>query len=176
MKYILVGLFLLASCGPNKETVSVVKGQDGKNGHSLVSQYVNAIECLDGGTRLDVAIDLDDSLSFSQGDLYQGSLISCNGRQGIQGITGETGDIGPQGLVGADGAIGPQGETGLPGPIGPKGEQGIQGLIGPAGLNSSSCTLVFKENGGKNGNKYTLTCVTIEGTTSITFTAKPEEV
>jgi hypothetical protein len=159
MKFLLTLVLLLTACG-QKETVSIVHGTDGKNGHSLVSQYVKANECLNGGTRLDIAIDLDDNLSFSEGDAYQGSLIACNGSQGIQGITGETGDIGPQGLVGADGAIGPEGETGLPGPMGPQGPQGIKGLKGDAGLDAKSCTLEFKANGGGQGNKYTLTCGT----------------
>ena len=163
MKFLLALLLLLTACG-QKETVSIING---KNGHSLVSQYVESTECLNGGTRLDIALDLDDNLTFSEGDLYQSSLIACNGEQGIQGITGDTGAIGPQGLVGADGAIGPEGETGQPGPTGPQGEQGLQGIQGASGLNANGCTLVFKSNNGGQGKKYTLTC----GATSITFTA-----
>ncbi len=166
MKLLLLSLILLAACG-KKETVSIINGKDGKdgaNGHSLVSQYVDASECLDGGTRLDIALDLNDSLSIDEGDLYQGSLIACNGEQGI---TGEMGEIGPQGFVGETGEIGPQGLPGEIGPIGPSGSQGIQGLQGPAGLPASSCTLVFKANNGNNGKKYTLTC----GSTSVIITA-----
>lgn len=167
MKLLLTAsLIFIASCG-QKETVSIVNGTDGTNGHSLVSQYVEALECIAGGTRLDIAIDTDDNFSFSEGDLYQASLIVCNGEQGIQGITGDTGAIGPQGLVGDTGAIGSQGEQGIAGPTGPQGEQGIQGIQGQSGLNANGCTLVFKANHGSNGKKYTLTC----GTTSITFTA-----
>ncbi len=177
MKYLAL-LILLAACG-KQETVTVFDGKDGKNGHSLVSQLVEATECIDGGTRLDIAIDLDDSLSVSEGDLYQSSLIACNGAQGIagfNGLDGETGapgeqgiqgEIGPQGLTGATGIIGPQGETGAPGPTGPQGPQGIQGIQGVAGLPATSCTLVFKSNHGGQGKKYTLTC----GTTSVIITA-----
>lgn len=162
-------LFFLVSCGPAKEVVGIYHGKDGENGHSLVSQLVESTECLAGGTRLDIALDLNDNLLFDEGDIYKSSIIACNGEQGIQGITGDTGAIGPQGIQGETGAVGPQGEQGIQGPVGPQGPQGIQGIQGEAGLSASSCTLVFKPNQGSNGRKYTLTC----GETSVTFTADP---
>lgn len=94
-KLILFTLFFLVSCGPAKETVSVINGKDG---HSLVSQIVDSTECLAGGTRLDIALDSNDSLLFDEGDIYQSSIIACNGEQGIQGITGDTGAIGPHSI------------------------------------------------------------------------------
>lgn len=163
MKYIAI-LLLLTACGVQKEKVSFYNGKDGANGHSLVSEYTEAQECIAGGQRLDIYLDMDDSLTTSEGDLYQSSLIACNGEQGIQGIQGA---VGPQGLVGETGAVGPQGEQGVAGPTGPQGEQGVQGIQGAAGLPGSSCTLVFKSNNGGNGKKYTLTC----GSTSVVITA-----
>lgn len=151
---ILFTLGALVSCAPKLEKVSTYNGKDGKNGHSLVSEYVSASECIDGGTRLDIFIDLDDSLQVSYGDAYQGSLIACNGAQGIQGIQGIQGErgevgaqgpqgvpgiMGPQGLQGAQGQAGSPGPQGIPGPVGPigpqgpQGQQGIQGLTGPQG-------------------------------------------
>jgi hypothetical protein len=193
---LLITLMVLASCGnPKVENVGVIAGadgEDGTNGHSLVSESVSAEECENGGSRLDIFLDVDDSLDKSEGDLFQNSLIACNGEQGIQGLVGPEGEqgevgprglrgprgpIGPQGLIGETGAVGPRGDTGSigsPGPIGPQGLQGIQGIQGiqgAAGLPASSCSLVFKPNQGRNGRKYTLTC----GNVSITFTADGED-
>lgn len=134
MNKFLVTLGILAAvtaCSVDKEVVQVLRGADGKNGHSLVSQYVevNTCECDEqGGTRLDIYLDIDDSLSISEGDLFQNSLIACNGRNGLQGI---------QGLPGVQGVQGEQGPQGIPGEAGPQGiagEQGVQGLPGPQGL------------------------------------------
>lgn len=154
---------LAAGCSPQREVVSIISGTpgaDGANGHSLVSQYqeVTGCECDEqGGSRLDIYLDLDDSLGVSEGDVFQNSLIACNGRngmrgprgypgvQGEQGIPGEAGPQGipgeqgiqglpgPQGLVGATGAVGPQGIPGLPGPTGATGATGPQGAMGPQG-------------------------------------------
>lgn len=151
-------LMAITACGPRKETVKIYQGKDGKdgaNGHSLVSEIVEASECIDGGNRLDIFLDMDDSLSVSEGDQYQSSLVACNGAQGEQGLVGEKGEqgeqgaqgipgemgpqglqgeVGPQGLQGIAGAIGPQGPQGIPGPVGPMGSQGPQG---PAGASYS---------------------------------------
>ncbi len=53
--------------------------------------------------------------------------------QGIQGLIGPAGPIGPQGIQGLIGPEGPIGLTGLTGPAGPLGPQGIPGLLGPEG-------------------------------------------
>lgn len=200
-KLLALTLLILVSCGPKKEQVDVIKGKDGSNGHSLVSESFSAEECENGGSRLDIFLDADDSLDVSEGDLFQSSLIACNGSQGEQGergsqgiqglvgangakgeagprgLRGPRGPIGPQGLVGATGAVGPTGSigntgaTGDIGPQGPQGIQGIQGIQGAAGLPASSCTLVFTPNKGAKGRKYTLTCDDI----SVTFTADENE-
>jgi hypothetical protein len=145
MKILLLSLLILAACGPAKERASIYQpkdgkdGKDGANGHSLVSEYVESCECESGGTRLDVFIDMDDSLSVSEGDIYQSSLIACNGAQGIQGIQGEQGIPGEQGPQGLQGIAGPQGlqgmqgAPGIPGAVGPQGSQGVAGPVGPAG-------------------------------------------
>lgn len=138
---LLIGL-LIAACSPDKEVVSIIKGNPGgpgPNGHSLVSQYNNSseIECQNGGTRLDIYLDVDDSLTASEGDIYQNSLVACNGGAGPQGIPGESG---PQGI----GLIGPQGPpgTGTPGPTGPQGPPGTGSSATVTALNATTCTLV----------------------------------
>ncbi len=157
-KFLIIAAALaLTACPGRKETATIYHGQDGANGangHSLVSQFaeVNGCECDEqGGTRLDIYLDLDDSLSVSEGDTFQNSLIACNGRNGLrgprgltgaqgeQGIPGEAGPQGeqgvpgPQGLTGAAGATGATGAQGVAGPVGPIGPQGPQGTMGPAG-------------------------------------------
>jgi hypothetical protein len=136
---------LITSCG-QKESISLIKGEDGKdgkNGHSLVSQYDSDLsECASGtGSRLDIYIDIDDSLDVSEGDKFQSSLITCDGSDGVDGDQGAIGPVGPQGLMGAAG------------PQGVQGSQGIQGIKGDAGLNGAGCTLT--QDGP---NSYTLTC------------------
>lgn len=138
------------SCGPKTEVVGIVNGKpgsdgrDGKNGHSLVSAYADSseLECSNGGTRLDIYLDLNDSYSADEGDLYLNSLVACNGSDGqdgapgLQGVPGEQGPqgiaglIGPQGLPGQDGDQGPVGPAG---PEGPSGKQGLDGLNGKDG-------------------------------------------
>lgn len=156
-------------------TVTANDGKDGKNGHSIVSMYNKSseLECLNDGQRLDLYLDIDDSLSVTEGDLYMNSLVTCNGLNGLNGIDGvngqdgETGaqgpqgEPGPQGLVGATGpqglagpqglqgipglpgAIGPQGVPGRPGPMGPQGPQGPQGIQGPAGSPGTTVTITL---------------------------------
>lgn len=152
MKKLLM-LSVLAACGESVVVIKGINGKDGEpgaNGHSLVSEYVEAslLECpVSSGSRLDVYVDLDDSLSVSEGDMYNGSLVVCNGAQGLQGVAGEQGPqgvIGPQGLQGItgangqDGAMGAQGPQGLAGPVGAMGAQGIQGIPGTPGTNATA--------------------------------------
>lgn len=138
MKKLVTFLTILSviGCSPNREVVEIVNGrpgQDGANGHSLVSQYMSAteLECDgQGGSRLDIYIDMDDSLTSSDGDIYQNSLIACNGRNGLDGAVGATG---PQGLPGEDGQDGNNGENGHDGVAGPPGSAGPPGLNGNPG-------------------------------------------
>lgn len=105
------------------------KGDQGPNGHSLSSSSVTlgkgSCECPGtGGSRVDIYLDNDDSLTVTEGDTYQSSLFACNGAKGKRGRQGEQG---PQGNVG------PQGEQGEQGPPGVQGPQGPQGIPGPQG-------------------------------------------
>ena len=146
-------LTFISACGVSE--VSLIRGLDGKdglagsNGHSLVSEYVilgAGLECANAGARLDIYLDLDDSLSVSSGDLFLNGLAVCNGLNGAQGLQGVAGAQGPQGVAGpqgpegAVGAVGPQGPQGIAGPMGPIGPQGIQGLQGIAGTNGTNGT------------------------------------
>lgn len=129
-------LYSLVACMPEHKTLELINGTNGTNGlngHSLVSQINEAswCECNNGGSRVDIYVDMDDSYSTSESDLYQGSVITCNGANGAQGIQGVPGEQGPQGI---QGLVGPQGETGATGEQGPQGIQGIIGLTGIQGL------------------------------------------
>lgn len=160
---------------------SGVNGKNGANGHSLASVFANAsaLECPNSGSRLDIFLDLDDSLSATEADEYLGSLVACNGanglngsdgqdgqdgidgRDGVQGAQGIPGAQGPKGCTGPQGPAGSEGDQGPVGPQGPQGPQGTQGAQGPAGsgatitnFNISSCTLISsgkwaKANGGQ---------------------------
>lgn len=171
----IASLALVTACSPDREVVTVIKGLPGANGHSLVSQVTQPNGCAcdeQGGSSLDIYLDLDDSLTLSEGDLYQNSLIACNGRnglngsngldgaigaqgeqgpqgipgeqgpQGIPGIQGIQGLPGPQGLTGANGATGLTGATGTQGPVGPQGPTGPQGAMGPQGPTGPAAVLL----------------------------------
>ncbi len=118
-------------------------GSTGANGHSLVSQILDAteLECPSGGDRLDVYLDLDDSLSASEGDLYQNSLVACNGYNGNPGHDGTPGQPGGPGQAGPPGLNGNPGHDGIPGPPGTPGTPGNDGHGATVGQhNVASCT------------------------------------
>lgn len=178
-KYVMCLLVLvLSSCSAPREVVQVYKGAPGLNGHSVVSSYVqeNSFVCENGGTSLDMYLDMDDSLSVSEGDLYLNSLVACNGFNGLNGQNGldgtngqdgAVGETGPQGAVGPQGEVGPQGAQGEPGPTGPQGPQGPQGMTGDSGTSvtitsytSSSCvkltgTSYYVKSNGSTSGLYT---------------------
>lgn len=170
------------TCG--HKVTYVYDGQDGEDGHSIVTQVqsANSRECVNGGSRLDLYLDRDDNNRVSRSDSYLSSVVTCNGQngaQGIQGVPGERGPVGavgPQGLTGAmgltgaTGAVGPQGIPGVAGPVGSQGPQGPQGIQGNAGAGSgatitnygsSSCTRItgtnsyVKPTGSNNLGLYT---------------------
>jgi len=169
MKKLTVILVMLSvmGCSPKREVVEVINGLNGTNGlngHSIASLFSEAshCECSNGGTRLDLYLDLDDSLSASEVDLYQGSIVACNGLNGLngadgqngmdgqdgldgvsgqdgeQGIQGTPGEQGPQGLIGPQGLVGLNGTNGVQGPVGPQGSQGPQGIQGLQGLQGAT--------------------------------------
>lgn len=174
-KFLVVFMLGLAACSPKRELVDIYNGAPGANGHSIVSIYQSAteLECSSGGSRLDMYLDMDYSLSANAADKYTNSIIVCNGSNGLNGAQGTPGMQGPQGVAGG---IGPQGPPGLSGnngapgspgsagPMGPQGPTGPQGIQGPAGsagatitvIDASNCTLVpssspavyAKANGG----------------------------
>ena len=171
----IASLALVTACSPDREVVSVINGTPGapgQDGHSLVSQIneTSQCECSSGGMRLDIYIDMDNSLSASEGDLYQNSIVACNGAnglQGLQGAAGEAGTPGPQGIAGEVGPQGPAGATGLQGPTGEAGTPGAPGATGPQGpagtgativsYTSTSCTSLGNGFYGKsNSNTYSI--------------------
>lgn len=112
------------------------QGEQGTPGHSLSTEFLPAsgLECSTGGTRLDIYLDTDDSLTATDGDLYLGSMVACNGLNGLDGEPGSPGERGPPGVAGPPGLNGNPGHDGEPGP---PGQQGIPGAQGPAGGGAS---------------------------------------
>lgn len=130
-------------------------GEAGSNGHSLATEIVSlsseSLECLGvGGTRVDIYVDLDDTLTPTEGDFYYGSLFTCNGASGLQGSPGTPGSPGPQGEVGPAGPPGEQGVAGPSGPAGPVG--GIGGDIVTYTIDSSCSYISNGYYAKKSGN------------------------
>lgn len=173
----LIGSLMLAGCGNDYDLVDGQSGQpgaagqdgadgqngtdgkDGANGHSIASQFMEATqcECISGGSRLDLYLDLDDSLSASEGDQYLGSLVACNGFNGQDGEAGIPGEQGPQGEVGPAGEQGNPGEAGEQGPTGPQGPEGPQGepgAVGPAGSGATITQYNLNSTCKSIGNGY----------------------
>lgn len=139
-------------------------GKDGANGHSLVSQYLSAseFECESSGSRLDIYLDMDDSLSVSESDVYLNSLVACNGANGLNGQDGAAGAQGEPGPQGIAGEVGPQGEQGPAGEPGPQGLPGEPGAPGADGQNGSD---------GEDGTSASIVSYTSSSCTSIAGTA-----
>lgn len=144
MKKLFLALAVLVAavgCGKDRSLEATVTAIDGRNGHSLVSQYMAAteLECgAEGGSRLDIYMDTDDSLTASDGDLYQNSLIACNGANGLDGQNGNNGENGHDGIAGPPGQAGPPGLNGNPGHDGAPGPQGPPGSPGAPGQNGQN--------------------------------------
>ena len=79
-------------------------GQDGSNGHSIVpdNRTATVAECPTGGSASDLYMDTDDSQTFSEGDVFLGGVLACNGATGASGATGATGSIGATGANGTN--------------------------------------------------------------------------
>ncbi len=137
MRTLTLILAITGFLGCNHRTEQItLSAQNGANGHSLVSQYMatTELECdAAGGARLDIYIDLDDSLTASEGDLYSNSLVACNGLSGTNGNPGHDGIAGPPGSSGPPGLDGNPGQDGSPGPSGAPGTPGAPGHDGANG-------------------------------------------
>lgn len=110
-------------------------GNGGSNGHSIVahSRAASNIECpFTAGTAVDFYTDLDDSMSFTSGDLLQAGVVSCNG------MNGQAGQNGQDGSNGQDGATGPQGNQGDTGPQGAPGAPGTSATMTAYSLATAS--------------------------------------
>lgn len=58
-------------------------------------------------------------------------MAGALGPQGLRGLVGAIGELGPEGIAGA---LGPQGAAGIAGAIGALGPEGLAGALGPQGL------------------------------------------
>lgn len=161
-------LLLLTACSKDFTLQSPVTVADIRNGHSIISEYkpVTTSECLNSGVRLDMFIDINDNLVVDETDIFQNSVVICNGLQGEQGLQGTQGNTGEQGNQGEQGI---PGEQGNPGEQGAQGEQGIQGEQGEPGIPGPSAVMIQTYN--------STTCTLIQGsniymkrTSSIVFT------
>jgi len=179
-KTILALLVLLGTvgCSDSRTTEATVRAIDGRNGHSLVSQYMAAteLECdAEGGARLDIYMDLDDSLTSSDGDLYQNSIIVCNGKNGLDGAAGQDGTDGQDGQDGTngnngenghDGIAGPPGQAGPPGLNGNPGHDGSPGPQGPPGSPGAPGQNGHDGSNGSNGQDAHVTPKNVTGNCS----------
>lgn len=156
---------LLVGCGTKEK--EVFRGPPGKNGHSLItstSKISSGIQCLNGGQSIDIYLDLDDSYTLSEEDLYQNSVFICNGLNGLAGATGMRGVAGVQGEVGATGPQGEVGPQGIQGEVGPQGIQGIQGEQGPTGPQGNVGPQGPSGMAGSIAAYYASGCTSIAGT------------
>lgn len=126
-------IFLTGCCFPWLEVDTF--GVDGANGHSVLSESSPASvdDCPNGGTKLDLYLDVDNTKTITVKDTYEGSVLACNGANGDTGLQGPIGATGDTGPVGETGPTGPQGLPGEIGPIGPQGPNGDIGATGPQG-------------------------------------------
>jgi len=91
---------------------------------------------------------------ITSGDLTT-VTFSIAGIQGIKGETGDLGNVGPKGDIGPQGEAGPQGEVGLrgeTGATGPKGDKGDTGAVGPRGLQGDTGATGPKGDVGDTGS------------------------
>ena len=170
--FVAIAVALATGCSPKREVVDVINGAPGApgaNGHSLVSQYMDAteLECDSaGGGRLDIYIDMDDSLTASEGDQYQNSLVACNGLNGLNGTDGEDGSDGTNGNNGINGHDGIAGPPGSAGPPGLNGNAGHDGAPGPQGQPGTPGAPGANGNNGENGHDAHVTPRNVTATCS----------
>lgn len=171
--------FILSACAPKREVVQIINGKDGidgtagadgqngQDGYSLVYQRSEASECQAGGVRYDLFLDLDRSLSLSEGDGLSESFEVCNGVAGLNGADGQNGMDGQDGQDGTDGVDGVDGQDGADGAAGSPGSQGPAGSPGTTvsivSYTSSSCSslgggLYTKPNGSNTGVYSSSSC------------------
>lgn len=114
-------------------------GQDGSDGHSIVAQSPGTLPviCTNGGSAVDLYMDMDYDLAVSVGDVFQSTVFACNGLNGADGQDGEDGQ---------DGATGPQGPQGPQGPAG-----GWSGSV--TAVNFANDTTCRNLGGGYYGRK-----------------------
>lgn len=123
MKAVFLVLGFIATLGCAQSETVLLKGPAGQPGapgevgapgHSAVSlsRAASELECEVSGTAVDVYLDLDDSLSVTEGDTLQSGLVACNGANGLDGADGANGVDGADGSDGQDGADGADGEDG----------------------------------------------------------------
>jgi hypothetical protein len=125
----------------------------------------------------------------AQGVTGPTGIQGVTGPTGIQGVTGPTGlqgvtgPTGIQGVTGPTGIQGVTGPTGLQGVTGPTGAQGVTGSIGPSYASSvlnfyydlESGVTNISDSGGP-GPGYTVSSITIDGSTNIVSFIYPNNV
>ena len=83
-----------------------------------------------------------DGINLVEGCTFRinGTPLSIQGPQGIQGIQGVKGDTGSQGIQGVKGDTGAAGTNGVDGATGPQGIQGVKGDTGSQGVKGDTGT------------------------------------
>lgn len=139
---LLLAAFLINACAKT-ETISATKGDKGDPGAPGQNAHQTLFVASEDGTVLNLYVDMDDSLTVTEGDLIYGSV---------------TLPAGPQGEPGEDGQNGNDGEQGPEGPQGPAG--GSTGTVAITSFTSSSCTAIgstglYGKSGSNEYNVYT---------------------
>lgn len=149
---LLLGISLVTGCGTKTQETTVqgqpgIPGNDGQNGsdgYSIVAKTVSnpAVCGTSGGTSVLLALDLDRNLEFGDDDQVQTQYVTCNGRDGQNGVNGTNGLNGSSctvNKVGASATItcGSSSAIVTDGAKGDKGNTGDTGATGPAGTNAS---------------------------------------
>lgn len=157
-KLLVTGLFVFAGCAKTeKVTVTALPGKDGYSVVASSTKDLNMCGLGKSGTQVTLALDLDRSLDFSEGDLVQTQFVTCDGVQGETGVAGlgctvqkvgavATISCGEQVVVVNDGNSGQDGKSAyevwldlgnngseqdfINSLVGPKGEQGVSGTNG----------------------------------------------
>lgn len=83
---------LLFGCSPVTHSGMSFKGADG---HSIIPLTPGTLPgvCSNGGSSVDLYLDLDNTLSVTEGDLYQSTVFACNGIDGAVGPAGPSGTM-----------------------------------------------------------------------------------
>lgn len=152
---LLAGLFLIGCAQTETLVLRGEKGEPGTDGFSMVASSTSTDDMCGlgrAGTQVTLALDLDRSQSFSNGDLVQTQYITCDGAAGMAGLgcsvqkngSKTTVTCGEQSVVVNDGVDGQNGKSAYEVWL-EKGNEGteadfLMSLVGPKGAAGTNGT------------------------------------